>query len=211
MVDPENDNRSLQTQAGTEADFPSAEAAVESCITLERTPLLFNLLAGESGEELREELHELVRVFVPIRAPREKVRVVAKLIRDVHGTSLEDSVIVRDISTSGAQIMIAAQAGLLAQDLTSMTLRLRPPGQVDFDVEAHLARVIRADEKYIVVGVRFEKMPRGLAEVIHQITHVHSPRASQLAMERLSRLPATTRAVVEDVVKPKVALGPRLK
>lgn len=213
-MDAENDNElpmgppRASENAGR---FPSAEEALESCATAEKSPHLFALLEGPDSGAIRDELLELIRVFVPARAPREPVRVIAKLVREVSGARVEDAVVVRDISTSGAQLMIAAQAGLMAQDLTRMTLRLRPAGQKDYEIEARLARVVRVDQHYIVVGVHFVQVPPDLADVIHGITHVHSRRASELARVRMSKVPTTTRDAVDEPRESRPALGPRLK
>lgn len=156
--------------------FNSAEGALGAIITLESSPRLFQLMQRAEGEDIRRELLKLVQVFMPERAPREKVCVVAKMQRLIAGVIVEDSVVVRDISVSGALLVVSAQMGLMAQDLTQMHLRLCSLGQVDFEVEAQLARVVQVDQEYIVIGVQFVNVPAELATAIHQIEHVHSKR-----------------------------------
>ena len=163
--------RPLQTRG-----FSSAEGALRACITAEQSPRLFHLLRQVEGEEFRAELLKLVQVFMPERAPREKVRVVAKMLRQIGGVVVEDSVVVSDISASGALLIMSAQVGLMAQDLTHMHLRFRSLGQVDFEVAAQLARVVQMDEQYIVIGVQFMNVPAELTAAIYQLELAHSKR-----------------------------------
>jgi hypothetical protein len=69
-----------------------------------RFPHLAQLL--EQDETLREELGRLLVRPQMVRAPRHEVRVLAKLVRQFRGETVEESVIVRDISETGMRVTV---------------------------------------------------------------------------------------------------------
>jgi hypothetical protein len=152
----------------------SSEASrlVDVLVSDDRTPLLHALLTGEQGSTIRAELEQVFKHFVGDRAPREKVKVLAKLLRSTKTGDLEEPVIVRDISESGAQLAVSARTGLKATDLATVKLRLRVEG-VDEDVvvQAQLARILRSDDHFVHIGVKFLDLPLASAAALHRLVH----------------------------------------
>ena len=197
MSDPENDNH---VQLNLQAVVPTRSIVqiYKKCIGDKNTPVLNAMLAGAEGGAVRRELMWLIRQLVPHRPPREKVKVIAKLVRDVGGTQIESPVVIRDISTTGVQLAISTHLGLSARDLPQIRLRMSLPQTQDFVVAAKLARIIRSDSNFILAGFRFDELPDDVAQALHLVQHTPSIRVgafnevAEVPAEHPS--PATTRA-----------------
>lgn len=148
---------------------------LDELLGTESFPGIAKLLATSDAEgALRAELEELVRRFVGDRAPRQAVKVLAKIVRETDAGLLEQPVIVRDISETGAQLAISARAGVTF-DLGALLLRLRVDGLTgDILVRAQLVRVLRADRNFVHVGVRFLDLPAFARPALHKLTHATS-------------------------------------
>jgi len=190
----------------------SVAQVFDDCVTLQDAPLLLHLVNGSNGEALRAELMRLIERFLPNRAPREKMRVIGKLIRVVGGEELEEPVVIRDISESGAMLAISTSLGISASELARVKLRLKIPGLGDALVNARLVRVIQADERFIQAGFRFEELPPPTAQALHTVQHTHTMRASQIAQARISQYaPGVSGAQGMNAEKEHEPLGPSLK
>ena len=197
MSDPENDN---DLQLNPEAVVPTRSIVqiYKECIGEKNTPVLNAMVAGAEGGAVRRELMWLIRQLVPHRSPREKVKVIAKLVREVSGTQIESPVVIRDISTTGVQLAISKHLGLCASDLPQIRLRMRLPKTEDFVVSAKLARIIRSDSNFILAGFRFDELSDDAAQALHLVQHTPSIRVAAFSEVTDGPsdvpLPATTRA-----------------
>jgi hypothetical protein len=84
--------------------------AVLAAVDKDRFPRLAQLL--EQDETLREELARFFARAPVARAPRHEVRVLAKLVRQFRGETVEESVVVRDISETGLRVTVPKDLAL---------------------------------------------------------------------------------------------------
>lgn len=209
MTDPSNDNDGQGTRNQALASR-SVVQILDDCVTPANMPSLHALMQGPDAATLKREMMWLIRQFTPHRPPREKVKVIGKLIRDVSGSEVESPVVIRDISRTGAQLAISTHLGLSATDLTQVKLRLRLPGAKDCVVAAKLARVIKTDENFIQAGFKFDELSPEIVQALHMVQHAHSVRVTEIAEQRMSVGPKTQAAVAAPEA-PRRALGPQLK
>lgn len=212
MTEKTDDGRMVQPiKSNEQLSHRSVNQIFTDCINPKTTPVLCQVLEGPEGGSVRQELLGMIRQFVPHRSPREEIKVVAKLVREINGTEVESPVVVRDISSSGAQIAISSRIGLSATDLAKVKLRLRIPDRDDTVVEARLARVIKSDGNFIQGGFQFVDLPEEVGAVLHTLKHVHTARTSEIARQRMSRA-APANQQDEPAERPlRISLGPRLK
>ena len=174
-----------------------AEKLVTDLVTSIRSPLLFALISAPKGAALREELLSLVRQFVPTRALREKVKILAKLLRPTPSGDVEEPVVIRDISSSGALLAISARTGLRAGDLKEIRLKLRIGGLDDVYIKARLARMVGADDSFVHAGFQFVNVPDGIGALLYDIQHAAGPSQSPATFSE-EPTPATVGARTED-------------
>jgi len=210
-TEPENDGAPISAKGNEQLSHRSVNQIFADCINQQDTPELVRILDGDFGAAVRQELMGMIRKFVPHRSPRETIKVVAKLVRELNGAQVESPVVVRDISSSGAQIAISSRIGLSATDLAKVKLRLRIPDREDTLVEAKLARVIKSDENFIQGGFQFVDLPEDIAAVLHTLQHATSARTSELARQRMSRGAPANQQEDRLPEPPRISLGPRLK
>lgn len=152
-----------------------AEKLMVDLVTAIRSPLLHGLITAPDGAAVREEVLSLMRQFVPARAPREKVKILAKLLRPTPSGDVEEPVVIRDISSSGALLAISARTGLRAGDLKEIRLKLRIGGLDDVYVKARLARLVGADDSFVHAGFQFVNVPEGLGALLYDLQHAAGP------------------------------------
>lgn len=123
---------------------------------------LSEVLDGKHGEELRAELLQLLEQIHPPRSVRKAVRVIAKLLRTVGGCSVEETVIVHDVSESGIRVTIPAHVELLLSEAMAATFVLRlaeeatePRTLRELRLHARCVRLIRTRDEGVELAYTF--------------------------------------------------------
>jgi hypothetical protein len=137
-----------------------------------RFPRLAALLESSDDVELRTELEELLTQRPGRSAPRFPVKVIAKLLREIRGETVEESVVVRDISESGMRVTFPSnlECGLFESCNARFLLRLAHGDEMrSVVVRASLVRVAKLGQNGANLAYRFEPLSDEARSVLREI------------------------------------------
>lgn len=142
---------------------------------------------GAHGEALRAELQQLLSHVYPSRAPRKPVSVIAKLVRNLQGCEVEESVVVHDVSESGMRVTVPSHVGLSLSEALSATFVLRFEASVSILPElegsrrlsARCVRIVGSNAVGIELAYVFEGLSAAEREHIYTVTQWNTPRPSK--------------------------------
>jgi len=130
----------------------------------DRYPVLSELIDRADGAPLRRELEELLGHPVRSRAPRRALKRIARL----RAGTYDEVVLLKDLSASGARLLVPADQPLDIHSTKKMELVVRlPPGRLSLPVS--VVRVCGQDRGYLDLGFRFLVTDSELEELIPKI------------------------------------------
>lgn len=143
-------------------DAPAKPATV---LAADRFPLLSALIdRPDGGAALRAEIEELLGHRIRQRAPRRELKRIARL----HADTYDEVVLLKDLSSSGARLLVPADEPLDIHTTKKMELVVRlPPGRLSLPVA--VVRVCGQDRGYLDLGCRFLVAESELEELIPKI------------------------------------------
>ena len=157
-------HRKPRALSASDAPTGSAAPAKPAVLAPDRYPLLSALLDRPDGAPLRLELEELVGHRIRQRAPRRELKRIARLRADTY----DEVVLLKDLSSSGARLLLPADEPLDIHSTKKMELVVRlPPGRLSLPVS--VVRVCGQDRGYLDLGFRFLVGESELEELIPKI------------------------------------------
>jgi hypothetical protein len=130
----------------------------------DRYPVLSELIDRADGAPLRRELEELLGHPVRSRAPRRPLKRIARL----RAGAYDEVVLLKDLSASGARLLVPADQPLDIHSTKQMELVVRlPPGRLSLPVS--VVRVCGQDRGYLDLGFRFLMAESELEALIPKI------------------------------------------
>lgn len=146
-------------------------------------PHLQALLAGTAESELRKELEQLLSHAFPARAPRRRVSIIGKMLRTVSRSSVEESIIVHDVSETGIRITVPAHVELLLAEAIEPTFLLRVETSEssrgdsrEWCVRGRLVRLVDARSNGVELAYVFVGLSEAERAGVHHLVQWVRPR-----------------------------------